>query len=137
MDRGNPRTWGTRAAWLVAPVLLLATAAGVAVVLRGPAALVGWVITGLVLLALAWTVISTLWPARAERECPDCGEDALERLDPDTTCGVVCQACGYRDDSQSSWLLAEEEGPLEDVVLRQRGRGRPTQSSVDRPLPAD
>ncbi len=126
-----------RAAWLVAPLLLLATAVGVSIVLRGSAALVGWLIAGMVLFAVGWIVISTLWPARADRGCPGCGEETLERLDPDATQGVVCRACGWRDESRSSWLLAEEEGPLEDIVLRQRGRERPARSSVDTPLAAD
>ena len=31
-------------------------------------------------------------------------------------------ACGWRDESASAWLLAEEEGPLEELVLAQRRR---------------
>ena len=49
---------------------------------------------------------------------------------------------GWRDEAQSSWLLAEEEGPLEDIVMRQRGRRPPAgtdreRSVVDSPTPGD
>ena len=69
---------------------------------------------------LVWIGISTLWPATADRSCPSCGEDGLERLDPQKTYGIRCRGCGFRDESVSAWLLAEEEGPLEEIVLRQR-----------------
>ena len=56
----------------------------------------------------------------------------LERLDPKTTHGVRCRSCGFEDEAQSSWLLAEEEGPLEDIVLESRRRDRgPSKTPVD------
>lgn len=108
------------------PLLLAGVTAGAAVVLRGPEATFGWVLTGLTGAAVLWIVISVLWPARAERTCPSCGGQTLERLDRETTRGQRCRACGWRDETASSFLFAEEEGPLEDIVLRERGvRRRP------------
>lgn len=113
-------------AWLpwCAPALFLAAVlGGVALVsLRPP--LVGVLLVALVLVPIAWVLVSTLWPARAERGCPACKADALVRSDPHTTHGLLCRACGFRDDSASAWLLAEEEGPLEELVLSQRARER-------------
>jgi hypothetical protein len=90
----------------------------------------------LVLIALAalpvvWVLVSALWPARAERGCPACGKDALARLAPESTVGLVCRACGWKDEGASAWLLAEEEGPLERIVLAERGRDLP--GAVDSP----
>ena len=73
-----------------------------------------------------WVALSALWPAKADRRCPKCGEDTLVRLDPDTTTGLRCSACDHVDPEATSWFLAEEEGPLEDLVLRQRGRSSHT-----------
>lgn len=71
-----------------------------------------------------WVLAASLWPAKADRTCPQCGEDALERLDPDTTMGLRCTACGHTDPTKSGWFLAEDEGPLEELVLRQRAAKR-------------
>lgn len=113
-----------RAAWLAAPLILAAIAAGVVFVMRGPDGLFG-IVFGLVLaLGLGWILISSLLPARAERRCPQCGGDGLERLDPDSSQGVVCRLCAWADESASGFLLLEDEGrPFEDIVLRGRGRG--------------
>ncbi len=109
--------------WCAPLVLLGAVLGGVALVqLRPPP--FGVLLAGLLLLPLGWVLISTLWPARAERRCPACAADALARSDPRATHGLVCRACGFRDDSASAWLLAEEEGGLEELVLAQRGRRR-------------
>ena len=54
------------------------------------------------------------------RRCPSCKKDALERMDSETTIGVRCTRCGYADAEESAWLFAEEEGPLEELVLEQR-----------------
>jgi hypothetical protein len=107
--------------WLVAPLLLAATAAAMLLVLRGPDRMFA-IAFGLVLaLGLAWILVSSLLPAKADRTCPRCSRAALTRLDPRTTQGLRCRACGWRDESASSFLLAEEDGgDLEDIVLRQR-----------------
>ena len=114
----------SRAAWLAAPLLLAAIAAGATFVLRGPDGVFG-IAFGLVLaLGLGWILVSALFPARAERTCPQCGQDALERLDPDSAQGVVCRLCAWADESASAFLLLEDDGrPFEDIVLRGRGRG--------------
>jgi hypothetical protein len=111
-----------RAAWFAPAALLLAALLGGGIALAGPLSIFAIVLVVLAALPVLWVVVSALWPARAERTCPACRSERLERADPRTTVGVRCLACGWRDDSASAWLLAEEEGPLEDVVLAQRGR---------------
>ena len=108
---------------LIPAAMLAAACLPLLLILRRPAGLVGWV-GGLALtVGLLWVVTSVLWPGRAERGCPECGEERLQRLDPETTVGVRCAACGFTDASRSSWLFAEEEGrPLEPAVLRERNR---------------
>ena len=115
------RDGGSIGGWLVAPLLLAATSASILLVLRGPDELFG-VAFGLVLaLGLAWILVSSLFPARADRTCPECGKRALTRLDPHSTHGLRCRACGWRDASASAFLLAEDDGDaLEDIVLRER-----------------
>lgn len=100
--------------------MLVAALAGVAWILHRPPNIWGYVFSILFLIAMSWIVISVLWPAHADRTCPECGSEKLERLDPSTTIGIRCSGCGFVDDSKSSWLLAEEEGPLENLVLEQR-----------------
>jgi hypothetical protein len=108
--------WG----WLVAPLMLSATAAGVVFVLRGPDGLFGACFALVLALGLVWILVSTLFPGRPERTCPACGQRGLERIDRASTCGVRCRLCGWRDENASSFLFAEEEGTLEDIVLRER-----------------
>ncbi|MEX1024474.1 MAG: hypothetical protein WD226_05295 [Planctomycetota bacterium] len=111
-------------AWLSPFAMLGAVIGGVAWVMSGPAGLFGYVFMALFGAAIGWIVVSVLWPARADRTCPRCGSERLERLDVSTTVGIRCAACGFEDDSKSSWLLAEDEGPpLESLVLRQRRPG--------------
>ena len=69
---------------------------------------------------LGWILISVLMPAKADRTCPSCGRKGLEKLDPKSTCGLVCRFCEWSDATASSFLLTEEEGPFEDIVLDQR-----------------
>lgn len=110
------------------PSLLAATACAVAFVLRGPDQVFGIAAAVLFGLAILWILISVFSPARAERICSSCGAEALRRLDPQTTRGIICAACGFVDEQHSAFLLAEEEGPLEPIVLRERALRR-----VDRP----
>lgn len=117
--------WERIGGWLVAPLLLGATAAGVLFVLRGPDHLFGAVFTGVLALGLAWILISSLFPGRADRRCPRCAKNGLERLDPRSTRGVRCRSCGMVDAHASSFLLAEDEGAqLEELALRERSRRR-------------
>lgn len=107
------------------PLLLVgASAAGVAVVRAGP----GWILPVVLALlfgaGLVWIAASALWPAKADRRCPRCGSEALERMEPTTTDGVRCRACGHADPEATGWFLAEEEGPLEEIVLAARRRRR-------------
>ena len=131
-----PRGSG-RADWLIPPLVLLALGGAFVFVRLDATWIFGWVFGGLVALVVGWVMVSVLWPARADRGCPVCGADAVERIDPRSTVGRRCRACGWRDDSESAWLLAEEEeDALEEVVLRQRrGKGRPR--PLDRPSASD
>jgi hypothetical protein len=128
MPRIPPRTF----AWCAPAVFLLAVGAGVWIVFHRPLGLFAGVLAALAAVPVGWVIVSALWPARAERRCPSCGKDALARLDPRASHGLVCRACGHRDASASAWLLAEEEGALEEMVLTERGRSR-AGGTVDSP----
>jgi DNA-directed RNA polymerase subunit RPC12/RpoP len=114
-----------RLAWLLVPLAFgLAIGFGALAFTRPDwlTAAVLWTVLGL---ASIWVMGTVLWPARAERACPQCGEERLVRADPSTTMGVRCEACGHQDMEVSSWFLAEDEGDsLEEIVLSQRRRGR-------------
>ena len=133
--------WRTRILWFAPLGMLLAVVAVARIVRNPPEGIIGIVLGSLLVLALGWIFVSVLWPARADRTCPSCGKDALERLDPDDTQGILCSACGWRDETTSSWLMAEEEGPLEEVVLRQRrshhDRSKPGRPGMDTQRPAN
>jgi hypothetical protein len=116
------RAGGRRlAGWFLPPLLLASTAFGVWVVLTGPAALFGWIVGALLALALGWVLVSSLFPGSADRTCPACGRDTLVRMD-ESTRGLVCKSCHFRDATSSSFLLAEEEGALEPELLARRRR---------------
>ena len=109
--------------WWILPLLVFGAIALAIGLLRTSGPSLPFVLLGVVLvLGLLWIIISTLNPARADRTCPECGEEALERLDPETTRGVVCSCCGHTDQDVSSWYLAEEETTLEHIVLAERAR---------------
>jgi hypothetical protein len=57
------------------------------------------------------------------------------RLDRTTARGLRCPACGFRDETRSAFFLAEEEGPLERIALKERGRLRENEAS-EQPSPA-
>ena len=124
MSRARRSDPGERLAWALPLLLLAAVAGGVLVVRNGPGWLGPAAITLLVGSGLVWVGVSVFWPAKADRRCQACGEEALERLDPETTQGLRCGACGHVDEEATGWFLAEEEGPLEELVLRQRARKR-------------
>jgi hypothetical protein len=110
-----------------APALFLGAVGVAAWIVFARPPLFGVLLAVLLVGPLSWILVSTLWPARAERRCPGCGADALVRSDPRATHGLACEQCGWRDESASAWLLAEEEGSLEELVLAARGR------AMDRP----
>lgn len=123
--RRAPAALEALAGWLVAPLCLAALGAGVLLVLRGPDRVFGLVFALVLALGLGWIVISSLFPARADRTCPSCGKPTLSRLDPRTTHGLRCRSCPWRDETASSFLLAEDDGaPFEDIVLRERRQPR-------------
>jgi hypothetical protein len=117
-------TDGRRGAWLVGPALLAAIAAGMRIVIAGPDGIFA-VCFGLLLgIGVLWILISVLFPAKAERTCPACAGRGLERLDPQSLHGLECRLCGWHDPDASSFLLTEEEGTFEDIVLHERRFGR-------------
>lgn len=124
-----------RYGWLVPLAMLAAVGLGSALALGLSRDAFGPIVGFLFAVPLLWVVISALWPARADRKCPACDRDTLERLDAEATYGISCSSCGFTDESQSSWLLAEEEGPLEEIVLEQRRRK--SRSPLDRSIPGD
>jgi ribosomal protein L37AE/L43A len=124
MARMEARQRFRRAAeWLVAPLILIAVAAAALVAALGAPALFTWI--GLAALAAlgGWILVTVLWPSRADRACPECRAEALERADAATASGLRCARCGWNDASASGWLLAEEEGAaLEELALAERRR---------------
>lgn len=132
MTRPTTRSASERLAWALPLVLLGAVGGGVLVVRSGPGWLGPAAIALLVGAGLAWVAVSVFWPAAADRRCKECGEEALERLDPETTQGLRCRACGHVDAEATGWFLAEEEGPLEELVLLQRARKRGRKRRGDR-----
>jgi hypothetical protein len=125
-----------RAAALLPIALVTASACGIAIVRAAPV----WVLPVVLVLGLGaglvWIAASALWPAKADRRCPRCGENAIERVDATRTQGLACSRCGHVDETASGWILAEEEGPLEEIVLAERRRrraGRAVGTGADRP----
>jgi DNA-directed RNA polymerase subunit RPC12/RpoP len=110
------------ATWFLPPLFLASAAAGTAIVLRGPDAFFAWAMVAIFGTGFGWIAVSIFFPATADRRCPQCGEDAIERIDPGATHGLRCTSCGHRDETASAFLIAEEEGPLEEIVMVERGR---------------
>ncbi len=124
----------SRTSWLIPPVMLAAAILGAAIVLRGPFELYGYALGAIFIFGLIWLFISCVYPDRADSTCPECDADELERLDPTTTIGVRCKACGFVDAHVSSWMFAEHEGvPLEGIVMENRGRKLATSTSTTEP----
>ena len=111
-------------AWALAPLLTLVTAGGVALVFLRPDWILGAVLAVVIGSGFLWVLISAFTPAEADRTCPSCGEESLERLEADSTRGLRCTACDFVDPAASGWFLAEDEGPLEHLVLAERRRKR-------------
>jgi hypothetical protein len=118
---GPPRWLGP----LLPLVFLGAALAGVWIVKSGPVGLFGGLIAVAIVLGFGWILASALLPAApVDRTCPSCGKDALAPAFDDTTRGVACRSCEYVDETASAWMIAEEDGPLESVVLRERAARR-------------
>lgn len=124
-DSTPPARRGRIVGWLVAPLILASIACAFALVLNGPDSLFGIVFGVVIALGLGWILVCSLFPAKADRKCPQCGKQGLVRLDLRTTRGIRCTRCSFRDDSASSFLLAEDEGvAIEKTVLHERDRRR-------------
>ncbi len=50
------------------------------------------------LVAIGWIVVSAMWPSKPDRRCPTCGESGLVKIRRGEP-GVVCEQCGFRDES--------------------------------------
>ena len=94
-------------------LILVSVGMGIWIARVAPRSLPTLVLGGLGALLLGWILLSTLWPSRADRRCPRCGEDSLERIDRTRTVGLRCEGCGWRDETASAWYLAEaDDAPL-------------------------
>src|SRR5262245_10767997 len=71
-----------RVAWLAPVFLLAAVLLGAWIVLARPLSLFVGLLVVLATVPVGWVIVSSLWPARAERACPACRADALARIDP-------------------------------------------------------
>ncbi len=131
-ERAFPRWLGA----LLPLVLLTAVIGGVVLVKLGPVHLFAGLVALGVVLGFGWILASAVLPAApVDRTCPACGVvDGLRPAHEDTTRGVACRACGFRDEDASAWMIAEEDGPLESVVLRERAARRGRSAS---PAPND
>ena len=106
-----------RGSWLIAPLLISAVGAGALFVFRGPDHVFG-IAFGLVLgLGFLWILVSTMFPSKPDRSCPECGRESLVRLDSASTQGVRCSACPWSDETLSSFYMAEEEDDFGDFTL--------------------
>ena len=120
--QSKPPNLLSRWTWLLFPFLVFgAVAATFGLILLGAVIAIG----------LLWILVSSLSPAKADRTCPECHEQGLERLDPNTTRGVVCSLCGYVDPDISAWYLAEDETLLEEIVLSERAQKRASSTSAE------
>jgi hypothetical protein len=101
--------------------MTVATVCGALLVLRGPDRAFVVALAALIGTVLVWILTSVFWPARADRKCPACGVESLRPLEPGTTRGIACEACGHEDAGESSFLMAEEDGaPLEPILIGAR-----------------
>lgn len=121
-ERAFPRWLGA----LMPLVLLAAVVGGVVLVRLGPIHLFAGLVALGIVLGFGWILASAVLPAApVDRTCPACGlEDGLRPAHEDSTRGIRCRACGFRDEDESAWMIAEEDGPLESVVLRERAARR-------------
>lgn len=112
-------------AWLLPVVALAAIVAGALLVMRGPDLAFATAFGALVGAGLLWVLVSSLFPNKPDRGCPACGATALVRLSRASTRGLRCRRCDWTDESASSFFLAEEEGPIEAIVLAERRDSNP------------
>ena len=114
--------------WLFGPAALAAIGLGTAAVRSGPSWVLGLTLGLMLGGTFLWVFVSVLWPSKANKTCPVCGEDTIRRANENSTRGVVCASCGHEDSSASSFYLAEEsDEPMEPMLLAGRPR-RPGRS---------
>ena len=111
--------------WWLFPLLVFGAVAATFGLLNYVGPSLPFILLGAVLaLGVAWILASSISPSKADRTCPECKKHTLERLDPNTTRGVICSHCGHTDRDISAWYLAEEETTLEEIVLAERAQKR-------------
>jgi hypothetical protein len=116
--------------------MLAAVLCAAMLVLRGADRAFVAAVSILIGLSVLWILVSVLWPARADRTCPACGEAGLRRLNARSTRGVACLSCGHKDEEQSSFLLAEDDGDaLETIRLEERSKARARGPASEDQLP--
>ncbi|MFT5287048.1 MAG: hypothetical protein ACI8TQ_003223 [Planctomycetota bacterium] len=123
-SRGSSQS--TVLGWLLPPLFLAAVGLGLWLVIDPPENIFTWTAGFFAGLGLLWILISTVFPrGSAERTCPACGAETLVRADPSNTRGLVCAKCLWKDETVSSFLMAEEEdAPLETDILARRRKNQ-------------
>lgn len=111
---------GSGVQWLIGPGLLLVTLCSVRLLMFGSDRIFVYALLALFGVVVLWILVSVFSPAHPDRTCPACGRAGLRRLDSSTTRGIRCEDCGHVDEDQSSFLMAEDEGAIEPIVLRSR-----------------
>ena len=104
------------------PLFLGSVLLGIVLLTRRPDGLWAYVVGAIFVVVFGWFLVSTLWPSRAERNCPACEREGLTRLSEESHRGLRCTLCGFEDENASSFFIAEEEGTLEETVMLERGR---------------
>ncbi len=92
--------------WLVAPMLLLALAAGLRLALGGADS--GFAISFALLLGVGICWVATrlyMSPPTHPTACPHCKRKTLVRIDPLKSTGARCMHCGWRDESANAERL--------------------------------
>ena len=130
--QSKPPTLLSRWTWLLFPFLVFGAVAATFGLLRYVGPKLPFILLGAVIaIGILWILGSSLSPSSADRTCPECHEQGLERLDPNTTRGVVCSLCGYVDPDISAWYLAEDETLLEEIVLSERAQKRASSTNAE------
>jgi hypothetical protein len=75
---------------------------------RAPGVALGGFLVLLFALPILWVLISVFYPVPEDRNCPACGEWALEPLDPNDRYGVRCTDCGHIDPTIPGARLGHE-----------------------------
>lgn len=65
----------------------------------------------LVVFPVGYLLVSALWPPKADKKCPECGQEGLIPLVPGEGQGTRCTACGHLDEAASTAYLDADQPP--------------------------